>query len=136
MRFKKVREIMTRGIITVGFEAPILDVIKTMVKNDVTCVVAVSTNGEAMGVISSTDIIKTLKNMSTEKIKPLKAEDVMTPFTIQIQPDDTIENAIKLMVEKNVHRLVVLSPQFTGRKPVGILSSTDLVREIYKDLAR
>ncbi len=136
MRFKKVREIMTRGVITVGFEAPILDVLGTMVKNDVTGVVVVNTNGEAMGVISSIDIVRTLKNMPTEKIKPLKAEDVMTPFTIQIQPGDTIENAIKLMIEKNVHRLVVLSPQLSGRKPVGILSSIDLVRELYKDLAR
>jgi CBS domain-containing protein len=51
----------------------------------------------------------------------------MTPYTINIQPDTPAEDAARTMLENGVHRLVVtMSP--LKRKPVGIISSTDVLR--------
>lgn len=131
---KKIRDVMTREVFTVQFDAPVLEVLETMTLNDVSGVVVVNTNGEVMGVISTLDVAKILREKTKEQIQSLKAEEVMTPSVTDIGPEETLENAAKIMIEKKIHRLIIVSPTVAGRKPVGILSATDLVRELYKDL--
>lgn len=131
---KKIRDVMTREVFTAQFDAPLLEALETMTLNDVSGVVVVNTDGEAMGVISSLDIAKILREKTKEQIHSLKAEDVMTPFVVEIGPEQDLEEAAKVMIEKKIHRLVIVSPTIAGRKPVGILSATDLVRELYKGL--
>jgi len=54
----------------------------------------------------------------------------MAQATIEIS-----ENAAKKMLEKKIHRLVILSSE-TGRVPVGVLSSTDLMKVLCENLKR
>lgn len=131
---KKIRDVMTREVFTAQFDAPLLEALETMTLNDVSGVVVVNTDGEAMGIISSLDIAKILREKTKEQIHSLKAEDVMTPFVVEIGPEQDLEEAAKVMIEKKIHRLVIVSPTIAGRKPVGIFSATDLVRELYKGL--
>jgi CBS domain-containing protein len=42
----------------------------------------------------------------------------------------TLKEVSNIMVIKDIHRVVVLSPE--GRKPVGLLSATDIVKEVMK----
>jgi predicted transcriptional regulator len=51
----------------------------------------------------------------------------MTPYMINIQPDTQAEDAARIMLENGVHRLVVTASP-SKRKPVGIISSTDVLR--------
>lgn len=126
----KIRDEMTTGIITVRMDAPLREVIDTMAEKDVSSVVVVYPNGAGAGVISSFDIVKTLLEKPIWRIKALKAGDVMSDVIIDIDPEKTVGEALKLMVEKNVHRVVVLSSSQAGSKPVGILSATDIVKKL------
>jgi predicted transcriptional regulator len=91
-------------------------------------VVVVDNVGDMVGVISALDIFKLLNE---RKNWDFVAEDIMTPYAITITPDTEIEEAAKMMLENSIHRLIVtLSP--TKKKPVGILSSTDILKEMEK----
>jgi predicted transcriptional regulator len=126
----KIRDEMTTGIITVRMDAPLREVIDTMAEKDVSSLVVVYPNGTGAGVISSFDIVKTLLEKPIWRIKALTAGDVMSDVIIEVDPEKTVGEALKLMIEKNVHRVVVLSSSQAGSKPVGILSATDIVKKL------
>jgi predicted transcriptional regulator len=135
LRDTKVRDVMTRGVITVKFNEPIKNVLATMVENDVSAVVVVDDQNEAMGVISTVDVLKELKNRSEKEIEEMEAEELMTPFTVSISPESSLQEAAELMIEKRIHRLVVLhGGHIAGEMPVGILSATDVLRVLHKNL--
>jgi predicted transcriptional regulator len=135
LRDTKVRDVMTRGVVTVKFYEPIKNVLATMVENDVSAVVVVDDRNEAMGIISTVDVLKEFRNRSEKEIEKMEAEELMTPFTVSIDPESTLREAAELMIEKRIHRLVVLHPgEIAGGVPVGILSSTDVLRVLHKNL--
>lgn len=131
---KRVRDLMTRGVITVDFQAPLSEAIEALVRNGVTGVVAVDGKGEAMGIVSSIDIIRALTKGSKEAIAALKVEDIMTPALATVQPGKYLREAAQIMADKKVHRLIIVSPNRGCKRPVGIISATDIIKELYNDL--
>jgi len=131
----KVRDEMTTGIATVGVDDPLTDAIEGMAKNDISGIVVVYPNGTAVGVISSLDIVKVLSEKSREEIKKMTADDIMTDI-ISIDPEKTIGDALKLMVKKRIHRVVVLSSSQAGGRPIGVLSATDIVKKLQGEKAK
>jgi CBS domain-containing protein len=132
----KIREAMKAGVITVEVDAPIGEVLETLTKNDVSGVVVIDEFGESWGVISSIDILSALYGKDPEKISQMTAEDVMTPHTIEIEPDKTLEDAARIMAEKGIHRLIIGHPHEGRRVPVGIITSTDIIRQIQAEISK
>ena len=58
------------------------------------------------------------------------AGEVMTKKVISIVPGAKVSEAINVMVENRIHRLVVTEEEDGKLKPVGVLSTTDIVREM------
>jgi len=133
---KIVRDVMTKGVVTVDFTAPVKEVLELLIKNDITALVAVAPGGEAMGVVSSFDVIRMLqhKTKTREETENMTAEDLLTPFTEVVNPTWSLEDAARIMAEKRIHRLVVIQPHFGSLRPVGILSTTDIIRVLNREL--
>lgn len=129
LKHMKIRDEMTTGISTVGINDPLTDAIDVMAENDISGVVVVYPNGGGAGVISSIDIVKVLSEKSTEEIKKMTADDMMTDI-ITIEPEKTIGDALKIMVKEKIHRVVVLSSSQAGGRPIGVLSATDIVKKL------
>lgn len=128
LKRRKVGDIMSKEVVTVPLDAPIKEVLDLMTLNGITAIVVVDEGGYSSGLISSFDVIGLFDTRSLEEIEGLKARDVMTKHTLDVDPDDTLEKAARIMREFKVHRLVVLGPGKPGeQKPIGILSTTDLV---------
>ena len=76
--------------------------------------------------------------MSHMDVIPLHAEDlakhiaseVMTKKVISVAPDATVADAVSVMTGKRIHRLVVTEAEGDKLLPVGVLSTTDIVREM------
>jgi CBS domain-containing protein len=60
----------------------------------------------------------------------LNAEHLMTKPVVSVAEDTTIEEAVQLLNERHVHRLVVVERSAGHSRPVGILSVTDLARHV------
>lgn len=128
----KVSDVMTRGVITVDINTPFKEVIKIMSENRIHAVVVVNNDGEFMGVISSYDIIKTLNEV--ENPLSLTAEDIMTPKPISIDGDQNLKDAIEVMINKKVHRVLIISKHMGKLIPVGILSITDIIKFLSENI--
>lgn len=59
-----------------------------------------------------------------EKLKNLTVEEFTTPCTYFLKPEDSIETANKIMQEKNIRHLPVLSSK---KQVIGIVSERDLL---------
>ena len=58
------------------------------------------------------------------------AEDVMTPDVVTIVADIPVLTAVELMVDNQIHRVVITQGGLAPRRPVGVLSITDIFHEM------
>lgn len=120
-----VNDIMAEDVITIRADKPLFEAIEIMVENDISGVVVVDFVDDVVGIISAIDVFKVFNE--EESYKEFIAEDIMTPYTINIQPETAAEEAAKIMLENGIHRLVVTASP-SKKKPMGIISSTDVLR--------
>ena len=125
---KLLRNIMTKGVVTVQMNATVKEIANLMTKHVMSGVAVVGPNSEIVGVISDIDLIKMLEKEEWENVT---AESIMTSNIISARPTMTIGDAANIMKEKNIHRLFICAePCLGSKKPIGILSASDIVREM------
>jgi len=126
-----LRDVMTRGVVSVPMDLSIREVAEKMTQQNVSAVTVTNHSGEIMGLISEMDVLKAVMDRS---ILNSAAESIMSSNIQSVGPSITLDNAARIMMNKGIHRLVVLSEQGVGAsdRPVGILSSGDIVREMIK----
>jgi CBS domain-containing protein len=99
--------------------------------NDISALVVVDDSGDAHGVISRTDLVNARFIQPYMKHwRGLNAEHLMSKPVISVEQDTSISEAVQLLNEKRVHRLVVVEKVSGHVRPVGILSVTDLARHV------
>lgn len=126
-----VGEWMHRGVITCKPETPGAQVAEIMKTHDVSALVVVDETGGALGVISRTDLVNARFIQPYMKHwRGLNAEHLMTQPVVSVGPETTIDEAVHLLDERRVHRLVVVERSPGQIRPVGILSVTDLAKHV------
>lgn len=128
---RTVGEVMHRGVLTCQRETPIQDVARTMTENDVSALVVVNETGTMIGLISRTDLVNArLYEQYWKHWRGLTAGHIMITDVVWVRPEDSLQHASKLMMERRFHRVVVAEDGGDGVRPLGVLSITDLVRDI------
>ncbi|HMQ31126.1 MAG TPA: CBS domain-containing protein [Chloroflexaceae bacterium] len=126
-----VGEVMHHGVLTCRRDTPIQDVARTMSENDVSALVVINDEGHMIGLVSRTDLVNArLYEQYWRHWRGLTASHIMVTDVVAVGKGDSTQLASKLMMERRIHRVVVVEEAGEGKKPVGILSVTDLVRDI------
>jgi CBS domain-containing protein len=131
---RTVAEIMHRGVLTCVRDTPIQDVARQMAELDVSALVVVNEDGVMVGLISRTDLVNArLYEQYWKHWRGLTAGHIMITDVVSVRPEDSLTHASKLMMERKIHRVVVVEEGDKGVVPTGVLSVTDLVRDIASD---
>lgn len=85
-------------------------------------------NDYLVGVVSYTDVAKRVGQGKADLTQSLS--DIMTPCIHQVKMDSDLEEVITLMLEENIHRVIVTHRGHV----VGIVTSGDLLRAFRKVL--
>jgi CBS domain-containing protein len=117
-----VREAMTRGVICVDANDTVEEAAEVMKRNDIGGVI-VTKGGEGLGVITERDIICKVVAMKKDP-SAIKVGKVMSSPLITVKPSMSIDDAAKIMRDKDVRRLVV----FDKDRIIGVLSEFDIVK--------
>ncbi len=126
---RRVRDIMHYGVITVSENTSVSDMCRIMNDNRVSCVAVADHTREVVGVVSSTDIIASgLRHAQGGHFS--RAKFLMSTPIVSVDADDPVQQALEIMVEHRIHRVMV---RIDGHV-VGILSTSDIVREIGKTI--
>lgn len=125
--FPKLREIMTREVITTHPEDSVSNVWAKMEKEEISGI-PVLKNEDPVGMITQFDIIKSGRARSAvegsrgEKNSP-KVKTVMKSPVVTMSPETSMEKAVKTMEESNISRLPVVEKE----KLIGIVEKIDMV---------
>jgi CBS domain-containing protein len=126
-----VKDWMHPDIITCRPDTPIDEVAKTMDAKDISALVVIDELGDAIGVISRTDLVNARFIQPYMKHwRGMTAEHLMSKPVISVAPDALINEAVQIIQQKRIHRLVVVEDVSGHIRPVGILSVTDLARHV------
>ena len=126
-----VGEWMHRGVISCAAETPVAEVAALMDSNDISALVVVNDAGDAVGVISRTDLVNArFIQPYLKHWRGMSAEHLMTAPAVTVSPETSIHEAARLLQEKHIHRLVVAEEISGHVRPLGILSVTDLAKHV------
>jgi CBS domain-containing protein len=128
----KVREIMSRPIITEDEDTPVTKVAADMDELGIGSVV-ITSEGKPAGIITERDIaLKVL--LKNKRASEVKAKEIMAFPLVTIEPETSVDEACKLAARKHIKRLPVVEKGML----IGIVSIRDLltrkpeyVREFY-----
>jgi CBS domain-containing protein len=124
-----VRDWMHHGVITCHPDTPVDEVAEAMDVKDISALVVIDNDGDAVGVISRTDLVNArFIQPYLKHWRGMTAEHLMSKPVISVAPDTEIMAAVAVLHEKRIHRLVVMETTAGLPRPVGILSVTDLAR--------
>jgi len=152
------RDLMTSKVLTVSPSMTLLDLERFLVSHKITGAPVVDGAGRVVGVVSRSDIVRQLvvessvadylvdyqsdggvlgtmdaesetmleASISADHLRQQTVDDVMIGDVICVSPDTPLAELAKLMSGRHIHRLIVTDAE----KPVGIVSSLDLVARI------
>jgi CBS domain-containing protein len=121
-----VKNIMTREVITINFHRNIMDAAKLMTTNQISSLI-VEKDHETVGIISERDFVRKVCSKDLRASKILVSE-IMSNISITAEPDTPLEVAVQRMINHRIRRLPVLEKG----KIVGIVTVTDLAKELRK----
>jgi CBS domain-containing protein len=145
----KVKDIMTKDIITVTPDTEVVKAAKILLEKRINGLPVVDDSGKLVGILCQSDLIAQQKSIpipslftlldgfmpltimkridkEVEKIAAIMVEQAMTPKPVTVDPNTDIEDAARLMVDKNYHTLPVLD----GGKLVGIVGKEDILKTL------
>lgn len=113
----KVAELMSRSVVTTEPHKSVEHVRAKMGKGKVGAIPVVNTDGEPVGIVTSTDLVSEVNGSSP--ISTLMTEKIYT-----VPQYDDVSTAARVMRNHKIHRVVVTHE----KKVVGILSAFDLLK--------
>ncbi len=131
MRHKLVRDVMHRGVITCWADEPVVDVARRLREYAINAIFVLDQSGRAEGVISQTDLARAYVQGGWEHHT---ADEIMTPEVVTISGEIPLNVATQIMIDKHIHRLLIVQGGLTPNRPVGVLSLSDVVREMASSL--
>jgi CBS domain-containing protein len=125
----KVKDMMHKGLECVSPEAGVSNIAQKMKQFDVGAI-PVAKDGELIGMITDRDIVIRCLANGKDSSK-LKAKDVMTAGVVYCRDTEEVEDAIRLMENKQIRRLPVLDET---KRMVGMISLGDVSHAVPQDL--
>jgi predicted transcriptional regulator len=124
-----VAELMTPDPIVIDESAALDDAVRLLEENEISGLPVVDRDGVLVGVISQTDIVRARAVAHLWHRWPgLRVRHLMHAPALTADRSMNMEEAAQIMERAHVHRLVVVDEdQLT---PIGIISTTDLVRAL------
>ena len=88
-------------------------------------VVVVDTTGHFQGIISRKDVVKAIITRSDWKDIPV--DEVMTKKILYVPSHVSLAEAVEIMLEADIHQLVVVGPPEGGSVAIGIITLQDVL---------
>ena len=123
---RTVGDIMTSNPFLIVDTASLLEAAGILDSKMIAGLPVVDATGKLVGVLSQTDLVRARANQQLAKNWPgLAVGEIMTKPALTIAATARLDEAVKVMEERRVHRLVVTDET---ANPIGIISTSDLVR--------
>ena len=129
-----VGDVMTPGPVTVRADAPLMDAARLLEEHEISGVPVVDRDGALVGVLAESDLVRARATEHLWSRWPgLQVRHLMHAPALTADAMMSLEEAATLMERAHVHRLIVIGDD--QRTPIGIVSTSDIVRAIVGERA-
>lgn len=119
----RVEEFMTDYVVTINPEKSVHDAAMLMIGEDISTLV-VEKDESPIGILTERDFVLKVTNAAKSRVT-----DVMSDSLVTVRPASSVVEAVGLMKEHGIRKLVVTNDQ---NKIVGIVTQTDVCRMLHK----
>jgi CBS domain-containing protein len=116
-----VGSIARLSVPSVSASTPVTEIASIMTKQNIGAVI-VTRDFEVLGIVTERDIIERV-SLGKRDLYGLVAQDIMTSPVITIHYDRTIQDALKIMKDNNIRRLIVVK----GKSILGLVTERRLL---------
>ncbi|HKC19676.1 MAG TPA: CBS domain-containing protein [Candidatus Dormibacteraeota bacterium] len=132
---KTVRDVMTKNPVSMSADSSVVDAAKAMSDFRIGSVVVMERD-KPCGIVTDRDI--TVRAVATgSDPKSTKLSDICSHDLAAVQPDQSVDDAIKMMKSHDVKRVVVMSEsKLEGIVSLGDLTARDQGEDVQKDISK
>jgi CBS domain-containing protein len=98
---------------------------RRMVEEDISALVVVDDDGFLVGILTRTDLLRAWLQVENWQSKPVK--DYMNPNVITVPSQTRLSKVAELLLDKQIHRVVVTREEEDKQRPLSVVSAGDLV---------
>ena len=125
---KKVKDIMTKDVITTSPDIDVVYAFEKLMKYKISSLPVIK-DDKLFGIITASDVGH---NLILDKYElGTVVEKIMIKSVVTISSEDTIEDAIKIMKGSASSGILNQLPVVDGDKLVGIVSDGDIIQEVF-----
>jgi signal-transduction protein with cAMP-binding, CBS, and nucleotidyltransferase domain len=114
-------------------DTPLVEAVTQMVDHDISCLVVTGHDGYVAGIITRNDVLRGY--LASDEWQRLPVGDYMTQDVITVTPEDLLSTVANLLLEHRIHRVVVVRQENGKPKPVAVVSDTDLIYHMMKEVS-
>jgi len=131
---KTIREASTHPIVSCYPDTPLPELLFALEEHNFVLVVRKG-DGHAVGLVARIDLVQAY--VSDPEWADKTVSEIMTPKErlIWLPNSVNLAEAIKRMVDSDIHQLVVFGPAEGGRHPIGVITLADVIRELRTEIA-
>ena len=118
----KVKDVMVTNVVTVDVGVNVRKAVERMNSQDIGCLVVLE-KGNFAGIMTERDVLKRVVAKARSPNKTLVGDVMSKPLTV-VSPEASLEEALELMFEKRVKKLIVAK----DKELVGLITMTDIAR--------
>jgi CBS-domain-containing membrane protein len=132
-----IRDVMTAAPVSIGLATTARELIDRFEHESVGAFPVVNDDGTLAGIVTKLDLLRALRprvpgdEAELERLDAHRVADLMRPGVFTLEPEQSLEAAIDLMVETRLRSLpVVERPRGGAPRLVGMVSQGDVLRAL------
>lgn len=146
---KQAKDIMTKTVLTVTLDTPVIKLAELLTTNNINGAPVVDESGNVLGVVTENDLIYQKKKVhiptmlsildsfiylespekmrqEMQKITGTTVKDIYSQSVITVNEDTPLDEIATVMAEKNIHTIPVLR----GDTLVGVIGKRDIIKTL------
>ena len=108
------------------------DAARYMVSEDVSALVVTDEEGCLAGIITRTDLLRALLASSAWDVHTI--DEYMIVDVVTVSPQTHLSQVAELLLQKHIHRVVVVRDDDGKSSPISVVSAGDLVYHMVKNM--
>lgn len=118
----EAKDVMTKRVICIGKDTPIIEAIRLMVDKNVTGIPIVEDDMTLIGILSEQDVLRLFHTFEEEKNRTVN--DFMTQPAVHFEKSERLLDVCYCLRDNSIRRVPVTS----GGKVVGVISRSDIIK--------
>lgn len=119
------------GVYTCHTDLSLREAARKMVDEDISSLVVVDGDGVLLGILTRVDLMRA--RHSHDDWGNLGVGSVMSPDVVTVRPEETLDTVMALLLDRHIHRVVVVRQEADGLHPVAVLSAADIVYHMARE---